>query len=115
MPSGGLAVFVDEEFSAGGAPAQSAPAALFMPGRSAAGPWSKLGSFEQSRKENTQRAGVWAGQKLRQAPAHSAPPAPVLDIPVDPEFEELEAAEAARAVGAAGGGGSKAFFLSLSC
>lgn len=62
--------------------------ALLAPHRSAAGPWSKLGSFEQSRKENTQRPGVWAGQKMRQAPAHSAPPAPALEILVDPEFEE---------------------------
>ena len=66
--------------------------------RSAAGPWSKLGSFEQSRKENTQRATAWAGQMIKQQPAHSAPPAPALDIPVDPEFQEQAAALGPEAV-----------------
>ncbi len=32
------------------------------------------------------------GQKLKQQPAHSAPPAPALEILVDPEFEDAGAA-----------------------
>ncbi|GAB4819517.1 hypothetical protein N2152v2_006563 [Parachlorella kessleri] len=93
----GLAIFTDDEFQEA-APAQSAPAALFAAGRSAAGPWSKLGSFEQSRKENTQHATSWAGQRIKQQPAHSAPPAPALDIPVDPEFQEQAATAGPEAV-----------------
>ncbi|KAL4440602.1 hypothetical protein ABPG75_003603 [Micractinium tetrahymenae] len=86
----GLDIFVDEEFSSGGAGAASAPAALFQPGRSAAAPWTKLGGFEAGRKENVQRASVWAGQKVKQSAAHSAPAAPALEIFVDPELQEAE-------------------------
>ena len=35
---------------------------------------------------------------IKQQPAHSAPPAPALDIPVDPEFQEQAAALGPEAV-----------------
>lgn len=34
-----------------------------------------------------QRASVWAGQKVKQSAAHSAPAAPALEIFVDPELQ----------------------------
>ena len=34
-----------------------------------------------------QRASAWAGQRVKQAPAHSAPAAPTLEIFVDPELQ----------------------------
>lgn len=90
-PGGGLDVFVDDEFNGTGAPAASAPATLFQPGRSAAaGAWTKLGGFEAGRKENVQRSAMWAGQKVKQAAAHSAPAAPALEIFADPELQDLE-------------------------
>lgn len=104
---GGLAIFVDEEF---GGPAASAPAALHGAGTSSsasigaggAGPaWSALPSFEQARKENMQKAASWAGQKIKQKPVVSAPPAPTLDIPLDPEFEAQEQEAVRRAALAA--------------
>lgn len=55
--------------------------------RSAAGPWTKLGGFEAGRKENMQRASAWAGQRMKQSVAHSAPAAPALEIFVDPELQ----------------------------
>ncbi|PSC71993.1 mitotic checkpoint serine threonine-kinase BUB1 [Micractinium conductrix] len=71
--------------------AASATAHLLQPaGRSAAAPWTKLGGFEAGRKENMQRASAWAGQRVKQAPAHSAPAAPTVEIFVDPELQELD-------------------------
>ena len=87
----GLDIFVDEEFSCG-APTQSAPPALFNPGRSASGAsWNKLAGFEQTRKENMARPGIWGGQKLKQTAAHSAPAAAPLEIFVDPELQDVGA------------------------
>lgn len=34
-----------------------------------------------------QRASMWAGQRIKQAPAHSAPAAAPLEIFVDPELQ----------------------------
>ena len=69
------------------------------PRRSAAAPWTKLGGFEAGRKENAQRAGMWAGQRIKQQPVHSAPVAAPLEVFEDPELavveEEAEAGEEA--------------------
>lgn len=95
----GLEIFVDEEF---GGPAASAPPALAIGGSSsaAAGPtstaWASLPSFEQTRKENTQKAASWAGQRVKQTQAYAPPPMPALAIPQDPEFATAEAAQARR-------------------
>lgn len=84
---GGLDIFIDDEFTGDG-PSASAPTALFAPGRSAAAAsWTKLAGFEAGRKENVQRAGAWAGQRMKQAAAHSAPAAPTLEIFADPELQ----------------------------
>lgn len=60
----GLEIFVDDEFKSGGRP--SSPGCL--PSSAAAGPsgpaWAHLGSFEQTRKENVQQAGTWAGAPI---------------------------------------------------
>ena len=104
---GGLGVFVDEEFggpaalgTAGGAGPSSATAAPSS-SRSGAAGWSSLPSFEQTRKENTQKASSWAGQRIKQTSTYAAaPPAPALDIPLDPEFKEEEAECARRAADA---------------
>jgi hypothetical protein len=53
----------------------------------AAPSWAKLAGFEAGRKENVQKAGAWAGQRLRQAAAHSAPAAPALEVFADPELQ----------------------------
>ncbi|PRW05791.1 mitotic checkpoint serine threonine- kinase BUB1 [Chlorella sorokiniana] len=104
----GLDIFVDDEF-AGAGPAASAPAAFLQPGRSAAaaGAWSKLTGFEAGRKENVQRASMWAGQRIKQAPAHSAPAAAPLEVFVDPELQELEEQQAAAAAAAEAEAASK--------
>ncbi len=90
--NGGLEIFVDEEFGgsagAGGASTSAAAAAAGVGARSAA--WTTLPSYEQTRKENTQKATSWAGQRMKQTQAFAAPPAPALSIPLDPEFEEAE-------------------------
>lgn len=49
--------------------------------------WGKLAGFEAGRKENAQRPSVWAGQKLKQAAAHSAPTQPTLEVFADPELQ----------------------------
>ena len=58
----GLDIFVDDEFKAGGR--EASPGGL--PSSAACGPsdpvWGQLGSFEQTRKENVQQAGAWAGR-----------------------------------------------------
>ena len=54
----GLEIFVDEEFRPGG------PSGMRQGGAAGAegvGGWAQLGSFEQTRKENQQQAGQWAG------------------------------------------------------
>lgn len=87
-PADGLDIFVDEEF-VGGGPAASAPPNFFNPARTAAGSaWGKLAGFEAGRKENMARPSVWAGQRLKQASAHSAPAAAPLQVFVDEEFSD---------------------------
>lgn len=94
-PAGGLSIFVDEEF---GGPSASVP---YPPGSgapaSAAGPsWTSLPSFDQARKENTQKAASWAGQRIKQKSIAAIPAAPALEIPLDPDFEVLEQGNAMR-------------------
>ena len=99
---GGLEIFVDEEF---GGSAASAPPAFVTGASTSAGArpsaWTSLPSYEQTRKENTQKAASWAGQRIKQTQSFSAPPAPALDIPLDPEFEEAANDAAPGAVAAA--------------
>ena len=53
---------MDDEFQSGGR--QPSPGGLLS--SAAAGPsgttWAQLGTFEQTRKENVQQAGAWAGR-----------------------------------------------------
>jgi hypothetical protein len=63
------------------------PRSAFSRSAAAGAAWTKLAGFEAGRKENVQRAGAWAGQKLRQASAHSAPAAPALEVFADPELQ----------------------------
>jgi hypothetical protein len=97
---GGLQIFVDDEFAG---PTASAPPVLAnASGSGAAGgggtatSWAQLPTFDSGRKENVEKASAWAGQRIKQKPAHSAPAAAPLSIPVDPEFETAEAEEEAR-------------------
>ena len=53
----GLDIFVDEEFRSGGA-VQGGPD---VGAKAVGSAWKHLGSFEQTRKENTQQPAVWAG------------------------------------------------------
>lgn len=68
----------------------------------AAGAWSKLTGFEAGRKENVQRASAWAGQRIKQAQAHSAPAAAPLEVFVDPELQVRAAAPDSCGRGVAG-------------
>lgn len=101
--NGGLEIFVDEEF--GGSVARdssaSTSAAAGDGGGAHSSAWASLPSYEQIRKENTQKATSWAGQRMKQTQAFAAPPAPALSIPLDPEFEETEKNNASRAAAAA--------------
>lgn len=73
---------------------------LSCPRRSAAAAdaWTKLTGFEAGRKENVQRASMWAGQRIKQAPAHSAPAAAPLEVFVDPELQVCSLGGAAAVV-----------------
>jgi Mad3/BUB1 homology region 1 len=90
--NGGLDIFVDEEF--GGSVAGGSGASTSAAGGSAASArssaWTSLPSYEQTRKENNQKATSWAGQRMKQTQTFAAPPAPALAIPLDPEFEAEE-------------------------
>jgi checkpoint serine/threonine-protein kinase len=101
--NGGLDIFVDEEFGGsvahGGSASTSAAADVGGGAHSSA--WTSLPSYEQIRKENTQKATSWAGQRMKQTKAFAAPPAPALSIPLDPEFEEAEKNNTSRAAAAA--------------
>jgi hypothetical protein len=57
----GLDIFVDDEFRAGGAPPPQQPGGPPAAEPGAGSGWAQLGSFEQTRKENQQQAGQWAG------------------------------------------------------
>jgi hypothetical protein len=102
---GGLDIFIDEEFGGpsvaptdgGGAGPSSSSSAMEVGGRPST--WNVLPTQEQTRKENTQKATSWGGQRMKQHQAHTAPPAPTLDIPLDPEFAAEE--HAARVAAAA--------------
>ena len=101
----GLDIFVDEEFGTNADTVVSAPPS-FAPAVAAASSssssyrhqqpqphpqWSTLPTFEQARKENTQKAASWAGQRMKQNKTFiAAPPGPTLDIPLDPEFALVE-------------------------
>ena len=45
-----------------------------------------------------QRASMWAGQRIKQAPAHSAPAAAPLEVFVDPELQVCSLGGAAAVV-----------------
>lgn len=79
---GGLAIFVDDEFSSEEIGHTSA-------GRDST--WDRLTNFEEARKENLQGATIWGGQRLKQKAVHAPPTAAALEIPVDPEFEAIPA------------------------
>jgi hypothetical protein len=83
----GLEIFVDQEFGGSDGAAGPSTGSAALNGRQAiGGGWERLQTFDQGRKENVGRAGVWVGQKLKQKATHSAPAAPALEIPTDPEF-----------------------------
>ena len=57
----GLEIFVDDEFQTGGQ-GTAREGLSGGAGVSLGAPvWAQLGSFEQTRKENVQQAGAWAG------------------------------------------------------
>ncbi|BDA44147.1 probable mitotic checkpoint serine/threonine-protein kinase BUB1 at N-terminal half [Coccomyxa sp. Obi] len=87
-PSGGLDIFVDDAFRPGGS-----SAAPPVPETSNGGEtgWKHLGTFEQTRKENMQKPGKWAGAKLRQKQSLVMEPVAPLEIHVDEELAQQPA------------------------
>lgn len=57
---------MDDEFQTGGRPSSSGGLSGSAAAGSGASKWAHLGSFEQTRKENVQQAGTWAGALQRQ-------------------------------------------------
>ncbi|CAL8470128.1 g9670 [Coccomyxa elongata] len=82
-PSGGLDIFVDDAFRAGGSSAAPPVPETSNTGETG---WRHLGTFEQTRKENMQKPGKWAGAKLRQKQSLVMEPAAPLEIHVDEEL-----------------------------
>ncbi|KAK9822716.1 hypothetical protein WJX81_007865 [Elliptochloris bilobata] len=86
---GGLEIYVDDEFRAGGGdanPAVDEEDAGARRGEGGQPGWAHLGTFEQTRKENVQQPMTWAGAKLKQKAALVAAPAPALDVLEDAEL-----------------------------
>ena len=82
----GLDIFVDDEFQPGGA--GTAPLAFGREPSAPSGLWTKLGSAEVTRKENTQQPASWVGQTLAQKKKLVPALAPALDIPVDEDLAD---------------------------
>ncbi len=69
--------------------------------------WTRLTPAEVGRKENTQAALPWVGQRLEQDGSAATEPAPALEVFADPELEASQAQDRQRLLGVQQVGGGR--------